>query len=227
MILVVETILSVGFPPAVHLQLRDVVQDNAVSTILLCVWLAPQSEHPDTVMLKRPNRHVEAIFHEWAGLLFVRASPSLQGLVPQVYGYDALTRILVMENLGPSDRQLLRNILMTSDTTRAVDALVAFHRALGILHAGTIDQYAAYSRLRAHYPNTMHSRHMIHDFTQPFEALLTLPQTLGRRTLPGFRHEVQAAQRAIAHPGPFYAPDPWRSHAAQCLLYPCGGYSVV
>lgn len=205
MVIVAETILSARFPPAVHLQLCDVVQDNAVSTILRCVWLAPQPDHPTTVILKRPNRHAEAIFHEWTGLLFVRTRPSLQGLVPQVYGYDEPTKILVMEDLGPNDGQLLRNILMASDTTRAVDALVAFQRAVGLLHAETIGQHTAYTRLRAHFPNTMHSRHTIHYFATIFEAFLTLPETLGRRTIPGFRHEVNAAQGAIAHPGPFGA----------------------
>lgn len=205
MVIVAEIILSALFPPAVHLQLCDVVQDNAVSTILRCVWLAPPPDHPNTIILKRPNRHEEAIFHEWAGLVFVGTRPALHGLVPQVYGYDEPTKLLVMEDLGPSDGQLLRQILMASETTRAVDALVAFQRAVGLLHAGTVGQYAAYARLRACYPNSMHSRHMIHYFAKIFDAFLTLPETLGRRTIPGFRQEVDAARGALAHPGPFFA----------------------
>jgi len=203
-VIVAETILSALFPPVVHLQLCDVVQDNAVSTILRCVWLAPQPDHPNTVILKRPHRYVEAIFHEWA-LAFVRTRRSLHGLVPQVYGYDEPTKILVMEDLGPSDGQLLRHILMASEMARAVDALVAFQRPVGLLHAGTIGQHAAYARLRAHYPNTIHSRQMIYYFAKIFDAFLMLPETLGRRTVPGLRQEVDTAWVAIAHPGPFFA----------------------
>jgi hypothetical protein len=205
MVAIAETILSAVFSPGVRLKLGEIVQDNAISTLLRCTCLTPSHNSPHTVILKHPNRHEAAVFHEWAGLKFIQTRANIQKLAPQLYGHDESTKVLVMEDLGPSHSQLLRNMLTASDRERAIDALLAFQRALGALHANTIGQHAAYTQIRSCYPNPMHSRHMIHHFDKILDTFLGLPQRLGCRILPGFRQEVNAARFALVQSGPFLA----------------------
>lgn len=199
--------------PAVSLRLSDVVVDypGAAAVILRCTLDDVPTRLPASVVVKRWNSGRGGCFaQEWAALSFLGEVPDARPLVPAVYGVDADTELLILEDLttprqshGLESPNLLGNILFGADQQQAEAALLGANGVLGHLHGATIGRAAAFQHYRSRSGAEGVSRHPVHKLQ---ETLTTLPDLLdahGVRPTTAVRADIEAACALIREPGPF------------------------
>lgn len=197
----------------VALQLDDVLVDypGAASLILRCTLANASAHLPPRVVVKRWNAGRGGCFgQELAALSFLSEVPAARPLVPAVYGADADSELLILEDLttpgqnhGLESPHLLGNILFGTGQQRAEAALVGFNRAIGHLNGATIGRAAAFQRHRSRRGTEAVSRHPVHKL---LESLTDLPELLDAHDVHptrAVRADVEAACAAIREPGPF------------------------
>lgn len=186
--------------------LRDVVVDypGAAAVILRCRINPPVNGH-DMVIVKQSRSETQHLFREWANLEFLNAIPELREVVPALYSGDEDAEVLVMEDVGTADDQLLGNIVEGGDSDRAEAGLLAFQRALGRLHAATIGRYDEFARYPLRRSEETTSRHQVHRL---IDALGALPALLAGQGVPittALEREIAGAIAELRDPGPFLA----------------------
>ncbi len=165
----------------------------------------PVAEAPSTVIVKYSKVEDQHLLHEWAALEFLGGLSGVRRQVPRLYAGDRDARLLVMEDLGTGEAQLLGNILEGEDPARAEAALIEFQRALGKLHAGTIGRDGEYLRIRnllgAHHTK----RHRVYKLLPSLQGISAILSDAGISVATGAGQETADAAGEIASPGPFLA----------------------
>jgi len=204
-IAVAARILATTYRASVDLRLAAVVYDypGAPSTILRCGVTSTVAQLPPTVIVKRSNTPVLTLPREAAALTFLARYPRLRELVPQCYGLDPAGAVLIMGDLGVGPDYLLGNILFGPDPQRAETALIAFTRALGLLHSCTVDQQGAYAHLCAQYRVSQRSRHRIHRLLTDLASLGAILTSQGISMSPAIDQEIRTVLADLRSPGPF------------------------
>lgn len=204
---VAERVVGKAVGGAVALGLDEVVVDypGAAAIILRCRVEPVPGDGPERVIVKQSNSESQHLFREWANLEFLNAIPEAHSIVPTLYGGDEEQQLLVMEDVGRADDQLIGRILDGDDPARATGALIAFQRALGRLHAATIGRQAEFAQVSVRRDAETTSRHVVHELTELLEAF---PELLAGERLNvsrELRREIDEYVDELRDPGPFFA----------------------
>lgn len=204
---VAERVVGKAVGGAVSLGLDEVVVDypGAAAIILRCRVEPAPVGGPDRVIVKQSNSETQQLFREWANLEFLNALPETRSIVPALYGGDEDQQLLVMEDVGRADDQLIGRILDGDDPARATAALIAFQRAIGRLHAATIGRQPEFARVTVRRDAETTSRHVVHDLTERLEALPELLAREGLNVSRSLRREIDEYAGELRDPGPFLA----------------------
>ena len=142
---------------------------------------------------------------EWAGVEFLS---SLDGVVqhgPRFIGANRTVGVLVMEDFGTAPN--LADLLMSTDTATAEQALIWHAEAVAQLHGDTIGRYEQYHAIRVGLgPLVRQSDAQAWcNLSQAYSQLLAGFTAIGVRPASGFEQEYQAMSATITNPGPFFA----------------------
>lgn len=184
----------------VGLQLADIIVDypGAACTILRAS-VTQASGMPTTVVLKHWNTGPEPMRQEWAALTFCEEVPDTRALVPKLFGADADAGLLIIEDLGASDDQLVGSILFARGPERATTALGAFSAALGRLNAPTTGRAPQFHQVRRRCAAGATSRHRVHRLPAHLAAFT------GVAVSDQARKELAHMVEMLVQPSPFHA----------------------
>ncbi len=143
---------------------------------------------------------------------------------PRLLASDLARELLVLEDLAP--RTPLSALLEERGSLAARDALQAFARALGALHAATRNQEARfYARRRALGPLEPagdRERHITARCTEARDQMLSI----GAEPSTGAEHELVQALNALNGPGPFVVLSNGDPHTNNFLVAGCDGRMI-
>jgi hypothetical protein len=144
---------------------------------------------------------------DWAGLEFLDARQTADAgrqLAPHFYGGDLPRGLLVIEDLG--DGKSLADVLLGDDATEAEEALVAYGRALGRMHAITAGLSDDYAAILESLGRRGRERDMWNGRLR--SEIAKLPETCSELEFewsPGMVDDVQQIAASLLEPGPFEA----------------------
>lgn len=148
----------------------------------------------------------EYLLNEFAAAAFVDGRAD--GLVPKIIASDLDAGVVVTEDLGSGPS--IAQVLTGNDAAAAQEAIVAYARALGELHAGTAGQEPEYRAFRASLgpTNPMHGRGCINersmiDIIQDLIGRAT--DDLGNRAAAPVIGELHEIAQNLAEPGDLLA----------------------
>jgi hypothetical protein len=198
--------LTRAFTKPVRLTLSSPVVDypGAAAIVLRCQLLADDPNIPKSVVVKRSMSPDNHLLREWSNLEFLTSLEPIRPLIPSIHGGDEDSEILIMEDLD-TGRELLGNLVEGDEPGVATAGLLAFHRALGTLHGGSIGKEEEFRRFALRGIAAATSRHVIHRIQ---ETLTALPRLLKQEGIAVDQHlhdELTEFQREIDNPGPFHA----------------------
>jgi hypothetical protein len=196
-----ERALSKAWQYSVQLKHREVLDSSPRSHMSRVTVIRAPADAPSTLVLKRALER-DGLVNEWAGLQFLSAVAGEGYVVPQFYTGDMDANLIVMADLGNGrgvDASLLGN-----NAERAEQALRAWARTLGRIHAASMPHYEQYQRIRATLEPVGteqvrdHFRTIAVTFRQIFTDCDVAPTS-------GLEQDLATLTNALTEPGPFYA----------------------
>jgi Phosphotransferase enzyme family len=170
-------------------------------------------------------------FSDWVGAQFLSGVlPAARS--PRFYGGDYASGFFILEDLG--EHRSLVEPLLEEDAASAERALQSFSVCLGLVHAGTTGQSAAFERLlQGISPKVGTFARAITGFGERAYQLQATLDALGVRAGMGFSRELEAVCAAIENPGPFLSyihgdpcPDNvfWNGEELRLIDFEFGGF---
>lgn len=146
-----------------------------------------------------------AALNEWAGLEFTNRA--FQGsryrrCVPQLYGGDQQSGLVVLEHLGAGRR--LDEYLLGDDPAAAEQALAELFGVVGTLHAVSFGRKSEYEQIRMAL-GPVRRRNVNQRIAATVEKAGAVCALLGLTPTPGFYEELAAAVRSAWEPTTFMA----------------------
>ncbi len=142
-------------------------------------------------------------FNEWASYDFFHRLALSEPIVPQLYGGDAETGVMVIEDLGKVEN--IFNAVFGTDAAHAEEMLIDWMKTIGKMHALTIGHQEMFHRIRTalapappERSKTKLKRLMTQSFFQTCELIGTTPRR-------GCVKEIERTATMLANPGPFAA----------------------
>ena len=177
---------------------------------------------PESVIVKQPRPvedkpydHRDLSFRspawflttDWAGLELLDVRQNADGgqqVAPHFYGGDLARGLLVIEDLG--DGESLADVLLGDNAAKAEEALVAYGRALGRMHAMTAGLSDDYGAILESLGRSGREREMWNGRLR--SEIAKLPETCSELEFewsPGMVDDVQQTAASLLEPGPFEA----------------------
>lgn len=161
------------FDMTIHLSLLETVYEyeGSPSTVIRCVAKTRNNSLPKTLIIKRFNKINDSLLYELCGLEFL--AELVSNFAPKLYAYDISQKIIILEDLGDTNKHLLGNILFGDDSQHAEHALIDFNKSLAQLHLQTYGKQNQWQQLIEKHNNpTNVSRHRINHIQ---DAIINLP----------------------------------------------------
>jgi hypothetical protein len=155
---------------------------------------------PLSVVAKAPVASTGERYSERSGLEFLGSIPALHSLIPAVYGIGPRTGVLVMEDLRLSGCRTMSDLLGGNDPEAADRACVDLARALGRLHAETIEHQASYDVLRSKSP-TCSTEFQVDTLGDAMDRLPGICRGLRLTVRESFLKEVRELSLGLRSPG--------------------------
>ena len=217
-----ERVVSDHFDADVRLELAYLVPDRRISVVARLRTVTAPSHVPPTVIVKAAHPTfpgaADEIRNEWAALaLLTELAGTGEPLCPRLYGGDASTPMVVMEDLGSGDGSPA-HVVEGDDPDAATASLLAYIEAIARLHVTTRGHRDTFQRLRSAIGPVRPPKPLFHDpwseavartdeevvtAIGEYHAVLT---SLGVRALSGVDDEIAEATWRVEHdPGPWLA----------------------
>ena len=212
---IAENVLCKVFGDDVRLKVKTEF-DADQATVLRCYAIKSPTGVPQSVVVKRalttdgtvfqPNSADEMIprfFNDWAGLKFLSEISDGDSPAARFYGGDWKKGLMVIEDLG--DGRNFYGSLRGKSSTAATGELIKLARALGKIHALTIDKKAAYDSIRDRLGPRDRSPSMTGEWRRLVAKLDEVCGRIGVKPHRGAKTEMKTVAAFIAAPGPFLA----------------------
>jgi hypothetical protein len=209
-----QYILSQRFQGPIELVAGEQLKGSNRSHVMRCHIIQGPADAPSSVIVKRvldsgnekydPNASTGpavSLFDEWAGLQLLGECFGSDSPVPDFFGGDRQTGIIVMEDLGQGKG--LDTLLRGDNPTTAAEAFIELFKVIGRMHAVTIGKEDRYRQLRRALGTpqpgylSLMGQHA-HSFQSTLELLkLEVPPMLNA--------EIMRIVQQVVDPGPFHA----------------------
>lgn len=209
--IIAEQILSQKFGGKVRLDAGQDLGGSQRNLVLRSKVLEGPPSAPESVIIKQangfllhsPNQANWEIFNDFASLQFL---PLLTDggtpLAPAFYSGDQTAGLYVMEDLGTGTR--LDHLLMSQDTARAEEGLLAYATLHGHLHALSMGREEEHMHIRSALGSTEPPNNF-YGFTWLGSILQAMAEQLSLSVIPGTLAELDEISEMLANPGPFQA----------------------
>ena len=214
-IAIAENVLCKAFGDDVRLKVKTEF-DADQATVLRCYVIKAPAGVPQSVVVKRalttngtafqPNSADEMIprfFNDWAGLKFLSEISDGDSPAAQFYGGDREKGLMVIEDLG--DGRNFYGSLRGESSVAATGELIKLARALGKMHALTIDKKTAYDSIRDRLGPRDRPPSMTGEWRRLVAKLDEVCGRIGVKPHRGAKTEMKTVAAFIAAPGPFLA----------------------
>lgn len=212
---IAESVLCEAFEGDVRLKMETEF-DTDRATVLRCRVIESPSGVPRSVIVKKvltadgtnfhpnsPDEMVPRFFNDWAGLEFLSEISSGDSPAAQFYGGDREKGLMVIEDLG--DGRNFYGSLRGESASAATAELIKLARALGKMHALTIDKNAAYDSIRDRLGPRDKPLSMTGEWQQLMGKLDAACGRVGVKPRHGTKTEMKTVAAFSAVPGPFQA----------------------
>lgn len=156
-----------------------------------------------TVIVKQSKDKHGTLRREAAGLDFVQQIDGIRHFFPTFYGFSADHELLVMGDLQTRDEDLLGNILFGEDAELAVDALLAYQKAIAQVHTLTRAEQARFQDCLVRYNVTQHTAHRINGLTHDLQQIRTRLALINLRPPSAFDVEIAQMIAQLENPSEF------------------------
>jgi hypothetical protein len=201
-----DSLLQRAFGRSAELISADDLAGNRDRSRIWRLWLYGGSA-PATAVLKQSRGDgedtTERFLNEAASLELLSSLDVDAAYAPRLYGADAVSRLLLMEDL--SDGASLADLLLGNDAAAAEAGLRAYMRSLGRMHAATAGKVDAYNALR-HKDGGRDQMARLQ--TGVREKIAKVPDAFAAVNFewtPGLVDDIQRVAEAMLTPGPLFA----------------------